>query len=82
MARLTLGFISAYNERVEPLMNGTVEAEGIAATWREAAEALAAAMAEKLNVSLAEAELSREETERAAELRREKYASEQWTAKL
>jgi 4,5-dihydroxyphthalate decarboxylase len=29
MAKLTLGFISAFNERVEPLMNGTVEAEGI-----------------------------------------------------
>ena len=29
MAKLTLGFISAYNERVEPLMNGTVQAEGI-----------------------------------------------------
>ena len=29
MAKLTLGFISAHNERVEPLMNGTVQAEGI-----------------------------------------------------
>lgn len=29
MAKLTLSFISAYNERVEPLMNGTVRAEGI-----------------------------------------------------
>src|SRR5258705_6055584 len=29
MAKLTLGFISAFNERVEPLMNGTVRAEGI-----------------------------------------------------
>ena len=29
MAKLTLGFISAFNERVEPLMNGTVKAEGI-----------------------------------------------------
>jgi 4,5-dihydroxyphthalate decarboxylase len=29
MAKLTLGFISAFNERVEPLMNGSVEAEGI-----------------------------------------------------
>jgi 4,5-dihydroxyphthalate decarboxylase len=29
MSRLTLGFISAFNERVEPLMNGTVKAEGI-----------------------------------------------------
>ncbi|HEX9146731.1 MAG TPA: hypothetical protein VGA09_20860 [Candidatus Binatia bacterium] len=29
MAKLTLGFISAFNERVEPLMNGTIEAEGI-----------------------------------------------------
>lgn len=29
MAKLTLSFISAYNERVEPLMNGAVEAEGI-----------------------------------------------------
>jgi 4,5-dihydroxyphthalate decarboxylase len=29
MAKLTLGFISAFNERVDPLMNGTVEAEGI-----------------------------------------------------
>ena len=29
MAKLTLGFISAFNERVEPLMNGTVEAEGV-----------------------------------------------------
>jgi 4,5-dihydroxyphthalate decarboxylase len=29
MAKLTLGFISAFNERVEPLMNGTVEVEGI-----------------------------------------------------
>jgi 4,5-dihydroxyphthalate decarboxylase len=27
--RLTLAFISAFNERVEPLMNGTVRAEGI-----------------------------------------------------
>ena len=29
MSKLSLGFISAFNERVEPLMNGTVEAEGI-----------------------------------------------------
>ena len=29
MSKLTLGFISAFNERVEPLMNGTVQAEGI-----------------------------------------------------
>jgi 4,5-dihydroxyphthalate decarboxylase len=29
MSKLTLAFISAFNERVEPLMNGTVEAEGI-----------------------------------------------------
>jgi 4,5-dihydroxyphthalate decarboxylase len=29
MAKLTLGFISAFNERVDPLMNGTVEAEGV-----------------------------------------------------
>jgi 4,5-dihydroxyphthalate decarboxylase len=29
MAELRLSFISAFNERVEPLMNGTVEAEGI-----------------------------------------------------
>ena len=29
MARLTLNFISNFNERVEPLMNGIVKAEGI-----------------------------------------------------
>ncbi len=29
MGTLTLAFISAFNERVEPLMNGTVQAEGI-----------------------------------------------------
>ena len=29
MSKLSLGFISAFNERVEPLMNGTVQAEGI-----------------------------------------------------
>jgi len=29
MSKLSLGFISAFNERVEPLMNGTVKAEGI-----------------------------------------------------
>jgi 4,5-dihydroxyphthalate decarboxylase len=29
MPKLTLGFISAFNERIEPLMNGMVEAEGI-----------------------------------------------------
>ncbi|HWO40426.1 MAG TPA: PhnD/SsuA/transferrin family substrate-binding protein [Candidatus Eisenbacteria bacterium] len=29
MPKLTLSFISAYNERVEPLMNGTIKAEGI-----------------------------------------------------
>src|ERR1044072_9972723 len=29
MPNLTLGFISAFNERVEPLMNGAVKAEGI-----------------------------------------------------
>ena len=29
MAKLTLSFISAYNERVEPLMSGAVQAEGI-----------------------------------------------------
>src|SRR6266508_1542060 len=29
MPKLTLGFISAFNERVEPLMNGSVQAEGI-----------------------------------------------------
>ena len=29
MPKLTLGFISAFNERVDPLMNGTIQAEGI-----------------------------------------------------
>ena len=29
MPKLTLGFISAFNERVEPLKNGTIQAEGI-----------------------------------------------------
>src|SRR6266536_5021532 len=29
MPKLTLSFISAFNERVEPLMNGTIEADGI-----------------------------------------------------
>jgi 4,5-dihydroxyphthalate decarboxylase len=29
MAKLILGFISAFNERVEPLMNGAIEADGI-----------------------------------------------------
>ncbi|HUK41855.1 MAG TPA: hypothetical protein VLX11_12440 [Candidatus Acidoferrales bacterium] len=29
MSKLTLAFISAFNERVEPLMKGTVQAEGI-----------------------------------------------------
>jgi hypothetical protein len=29
MTKLRLSFISAFNERVEPLMNGTIEAEGI-----------------------------------------------------
>jgi 4,5-dihydroxyphthalate decarboxylase len=29
MPKLTLGFISAFNERVEPLMNGTVQVEGV-----------------------------------------------------
>jgi 4,5-dihydroxyphthalate decarboxylase len=29
MPRLTVSFISAFNERVDPLMNGTVKAEGI-----------------------------------------------------
>jgi 4,5-dihydroxyphthalate decarboxylase len=29
MAKLTLSFISAFNERVDPLMNGAVKAEGI-----------------------------------------------------
>ena len=29
MPRLALSFISAFNERVDPLMNGTVKAEGI-----------------------------------------------------
>ncbi|HYY25813.1 MAG TPA: PhnD/SsuA/transferrin family substrate-binding protein [Candidatus Udaeobacter sp.] len=29
MAKLTLSFVSAFNERVQPLMDGTVQAEGI-----------------------------------------------------
>ncbi len=29
MEELTLGFISAFNERVEPLMNGTIKVEGV-----------------------------------------------------
>jgi 4,5-dihydroxyphthalate decarboxylase len=29
MAKLTLAFISAFNERVEPLMSGTIQADGI-----------------------------------------------------
>jgi len=29
MAELTLGFISAFNERVEPLMNGTIKVAGV-----------------------------------------------------
>jgi len=29
MPKLTLSFISAFNERVQPLMNGTIQAEGI-----------------------------------------------------
>ncbi len=40
MANLTLSFISAFNERVEPLMNGTVEADGVdlVATYSHPAE--------------------------------------------
>ena len=29
MAKPRLSFISAFNERVDPLMNGTIQAEGI-----------------------------------------------------
>src|SRR5689334_3407059 len=29
MSKLKLGFVSAFNERVDPLMNGTIQAEGI-----------------------------------------------------
>ena len=29
MAKLKLGFVSAFNERVDPLMNGAVQPEGI-----------------------------------------------------
>jgi len=29
MRRLTLSFISAFNERVQPLMDGTVQVEGL-----------------------------------------------------
>jgi ABC-type amino acid transport substrate-binding protein len=29
MGKLKLGFVSAFNERVDPLMNGTIQAEGI-----------------------------------------------------
>ena len=29
MEQLTLGFISAFNERVEPLMNGTIKLDGV-----------------------------------------------------
>src|SRR3954466_2114862 len=29
MSKLTLGFISAFNERVEPLMDGTIEVENV-----------------------------------------------------
>src|SRR5712691_5178050 len=29
MPKLTLSFVSAFNERVEPLMDGTVEIEGV-----------------------------------------------------
>ena len=29
MPKLTLGFISAFNERVEPLMNGTIKVDGV-----------------------------------------------------
>ena len=29
MAKLTLAFISAFNERVEPLMNGAIKVEGV-----------------------------------------------------
>ena len=29
MPELTLGFISAFNERVEPLMNGTIKVKGV-----------------------------------------------------
>jgi len=29
MPKLTLAFISAFNERVEPLMDGTIQPEGI-----------------------------------------------------
>src|SRR5713226_5681694 len=32
MPKLTLSFISAFNERVDPLMNGTVQAEGLEIT--------------------------------------------------
>ena len=29
MEQLTLGFISAFNERVEPLMNGTIKVDDV-----------------------------------------------------
>jgi lipoate-protein ligase A len=54
---------------------------GAAVTWADAANALAAGLADTLAIEFVEGELSAEELARAEALRREHYAADAWTLK-
>jgi lipoate-protein ligase A len=58
------------------------EALGHAVTWDAAAEALAAGLAEALNLRLEPGELTDAERAWAEELRAEKYTSKEWTGRV
>lgn len=51
-------------------------------SWSQAARALAAGFASALTLQLVQSELTNGEVERAESLRREKYASDEWTLKV
>jgi lipoate-protein ligase A len=58
------------------------EVLGRPVTWDEAADAMAAGLAEALNLRLEPSALSKDENAQAERLREEKYATDAWTYRL
>ena len=89
LQRITLGLAfsdeNARQRAAERLVERATTAEralGAPPTWQQAAQAFGVAFQETLNLDLQPGELTQEETQRAEELFRDKYASPVWNEKI
>jgi lipoyl(octanoyl) transferase len=69
-------------QRVHARAASAAEVLGCAPSWQAAAQALAAGFCDALNLRLEPGSLSAREHDLAAQLRREKYASQHWNARV